>query len=1047
MLAVVLSIPWSNAHSSCNLVPASARTFQSTLGEVSTPFGQIGQRVTIRRTDAVFGKVPSRNTVRLTFHPPGGPETVIDGIVPVAPGSGTGCSPAECVGALCRCLTFTFPDTDDRVGAPNDDLTLAGPLEIVVLTDDAVTAQIDHLFLAGTRIRDDVFPSFVALPPANPFVSFTQGPGPSLMTASDGQGNMLIPFNFAALVPMGALQTRFIDVRAPGLAALPQKDLDAFTPDGRKLPPLLRTLGDDGILASIDAPASVIRIGGALPVAGLAPVEGKGPILVPGVTGVADPRRRADASSLITVGSVAIYESRECGINDPPSECLDLNGDGDQFDYFVYALRLDDPNATPILVDTVDIRSFPGFATHLEEPLYRFVGSEHLVAFEIPEGSVSDLDSNGKKSDIVRAGAFDLDRHVAIPQASDSNRLDLSGSLLAFTVTEDEAQAKDALYVYDASAPAPAAIAVHDSLNPRYFVTRPKPPFDTSLTTLSTGNVLRMAVSGPRVAFIVDEAVQGIDLNADGAVDDALMLFDIRSGVPEKLFRTTAIPQVVLSDRRLVFTDAANAVQRIDLDGSHQVTTEMCNPGLALPAISDELVPCLRFEFGNDLNLDGDTTDAVLAFALPDVSPYTFITPLSLVDLAVNVATVPVVRGALLAVGIDELAQNQDLDGDGMLGGPSPFPFLDVDPSVLFLVNGNRLAQIDASTDFSRILLNTRLKLAFSAPPLIQFIDGGLSIITAEQQRTILRDLDGDGSFEEALEDYLYGGVALDDNCPTVSNPDQLDTNGDGFGDACQPPRECGNGILDEGEACDGPTDGSCPGRCRPDCTCVALCGNGLVDEGEACDGPADGSCPGGCRPDCTCGAFCGNGIAEVKEACDGADDAACPGRCTGSCTCAPAACGNGLLESGESCDGAATGTCRNGCTPTCECACEPASKSTLVLAGKRSLAVHGKAVLPIAAYGGEPVGVSLLAGDRNLATQALGSLTPKGAKQRAFRYVGGKGTPGVRALTLKSARGGAKITLNVQRWLDASTGKAATALRIDVGARCFDATLHAGKR
>lgn len=30
----------------------------------------------------------------------------------------------------------------------------------------------------------------------------------------------------------------------------------------------------------------------------------------------------------------------------------------------------------------------------------------------------------------------------------------------------------------------------------------------------------------------------------------------------------------------------------------------------------------------------------------------------------------------------------------------------------------------------------------------------------------------------------------------------------------------CGNDILDEGEACDGPDDDACPGQCRADCTC-----------------------------------------------------------------------------------------------------------------------------------------------------------------------------------------------------------------------------------
>lgn len=172
-------------------------------------------------------------------------------------------------------------------------------------------------------------------------------------------------------------------------------------------------------------------------------------------------------------------------------------------------------------------------------------------------------------------------------------------------------------------------------------------------------------------------------------------------------------------------------------------------------------------------------------------------------------------------------------------------------------------------------------------------------------------DTDGDG-----VQDAI-------DNCPTVPNFDQADSNGDGIGDACDFVG-CGNGIKESGEECDGSDLGgatcvslgftggtlACDANCRFDLSACTWCGNGVREPGEACDGAdigtatcADVGCTAGapqCGPTCaldysSCGGcpVCdGDGLCEADEDCTG-----CPGDCvTGN----GAVCGNGVCEAGN---------------------------------------------------------------------------------------------------------------------------------------------------
>jgi len=110
----------------------------------------------------------------------------------------------------------------------------------------------------------------------------------------------------------------------------------------------------------------------------------------------------------------------------------------------------------------------------------------------------------------------------------------------------------------------------------------------------------------------------------------------------------------------------------------------------------------------------------------------------------------------------------------------------------------------------------------------------------------------------------------------------------------------CGNGMLDDGEACDpniaAPNDGVCPAVADCDdhnpCTtdtvdgsaaaCTAKCAHTFI---TACSG-GDQCCPTGCTPvsDGDCSATCGNGSVEGSEKCDKAIAASMPGACPTSC-------------------------------------------------------------------------------------------------------------------------------------------------------------------
>ncbi len=122
----------------------------------------------------------------------------------------------------------------------------------------------------------------------------------------------------------------------------------------------------------------------------------------------------------------------------------------------------------------------------------------------------------------------------------------------------------------------------------------------------------------------------------------------------------------------------------------------------------------------------------------------------------------------------------------------------------------------------------------------------------------------------------------------------------------------CGNGVVEPwlGEACDKADFGEGIGAyCSDDCSAITgRCGDGVVQENEACD---EGNTKDGpyCSADCKeIVGSCGDGIKQSNEVCDKAEPGEGGGEgigayCSDDCKEVTGSCGDGTVQENEACD------------------------------------------------------------------------------------------------------------------------------------------------
>jgi hypothetical protein len=477
----------------------------------------------------------------------------------------------------------------------------------------------------------------------------------------------------------------------------------------------------------------------------------------------------------------------------------DLNGDGDMADFVVHVYDSVANTTTNLGLATPS----PGDS----------IVRDGFVGFPVSEASQggTDLNSDGDASDdVVHLHDVAANSTTNLGLATSEPTVTVNDGFAAFTVNEadqgtdlnsDGDTTDDVMHVCD------GATATTDNLE---------------LAAVPSGV---RHLGGGVLVFSVREANEGVDKNGDGDTTDFVAhADDTTTGTVSNL--GVAVGLISGSGGVAAFAVPESA-QDADLNGDGDKTDGVVhvydaavatttNLGLAAAAVrvSNGFVAVMSSEPGDgtDYNGDGDASDFVIQ--VYDVAAS------STTNLGLAISALQV-DGGPLALVVDEADQGVDLNGDADTTdgvahvydlGSAAMTNLGLAATGGIRANGDlvgvSVVEADQGVDengdgdISDLVAHvydhaagTTSNLGVAASSSIS-VGGGLAAWLASESDQDNSDLNGDGdSIDEVV--HVYGSPPPDpdsdgdgladgvDNCPAVPNVDQLDSDGDLSGDAC----------------------------------------------------------------------------------------------------------------------------------------------------------------------------------------------------------------------------------------------------------------------